>query len=35
MMLPDKFEALVITLSDRAHAGEYEDQSGPAVKDHA
>ncbi len=32
MILPDKFEALVITLSDRAHAGEYEDLSGPTVK---
>ncbi len=33
MTLPDKFDCLVITLSDRAHSGEYEDLSGPAVKD--
>ena len=32
MTLPDKFKALVITLSDRAHSGEYEDLSGPTVK---
>jgi molybdopterin adenylyltransferase len=32
MSLPEKFEALVITLSDRAHKGEYEDLSGPLVQ---
>ena len=32
MKLPEKFRALVITLSDRAEAGEYEDLSGPDVK---
>lgn len=32
MNLPDKYEILVITLSDRAHRGEYEDLSGPAIK---
>lgn len=32
MILPDKYKALVITLSDRAYAGEYEDMSGPTVK---
>ena len=32
MNLPPKFEVLVITLSDRAHRGEYEDLSGPLVK---
>ncbi len=32
MNLPDRFEILIITLSDRAHRGEYEDLSGPAVK---
>ncbi len=32
MILPDKYKALVITLSDRAYAGEYEDLSGPTVK---
>ncbi len=29
MNLPDKFNVLVITLSDRASRGEYEDLSGP------
>ncbi len=33
MNLPGKFEILVITLSDRAHRGEYEDLSGPLVKE--
>jgi molybdopterin adenylyltransferase len=33
MDLPDKFEVLVITLSDRAHRGEYEDLSGPRIKE--
>jgi molybdopterin adenylyltransferase len=32
MSLPLKFEVLVITLSDRAHRGEYEDLSGPLVQ---
>lgn len=32
MNLPDKLEVLIITLSDRAHRGEYEDLSGPAIK---
>lgn len=32
MNLPPKFEVLVITLSDRAHRGDYEDLSGPLVK---
>ena len=31
MNLPDKFEILVITLSDRAHNGEYKDMSGPRI----
>jgi molybdopterin adenylyltransferase len=31
MTLPEKFKVLVITLSDRAHKGEYKDLSGPAV----
>jgi molybdenum cofactor synthesis domain-containing protein len=31
MMLPEKFNVLVITLSDRAHRGDYRDLSGPAV----
>jgi molybdenum cofactor synthesis domain-containing protein len=33
MNLPEKFEILVITLSDRASLGEYEDLSGPKVKE--
>ena len=31
MNLPAKFEVLVVTLSDRAHRGEYADLSGPRV----
>jgi len=31
MTLPEKFKVLVITLSDRASKGEYEDLSGPVV----
>jgi molybdopterin adenylyltransferase len=31
MNLPEKFEVLIITLSDRAHRGEYEDISGPKI----
>jgi molybdopterin adenylyltransferase len=33
MELPEKFEVLIITLSDRAHRGEYEDLSGPRIKE--
>lgn len=33
MKLPAKFRALVITLSDRAAADEYEDLSGPKAKE--
>ena len=33
MNLPEKFEVLVITLSDRAYKGEYEDLSGPRAKE--
>ena len=33
MNLPEKFEVLVITLSDRAHRGEYEDLSGPRIRE--
>lgn len=29
--IPKAYSALVITLSDRAHAGEYEDRSGPRL----
>lgn len=32
MNLPDKFEVLIITLSDRASRGEYKDLSGPAIR---
>jgi molybdopterin adenylyltransferase len=32
MKLPGKLEILVITLSDRAYSGEYEDLSGPLVR---
>jgi molybdopterin adenylyltransferase len=32
MNLPEIFEVLVITLSDRASSGEYEDLSGPMVR---
>jgi len=31
MNLPQKYEVLVITLSDRASKGEYEDLSGPDI----
>jgi len=31
--LPEKLEALVITLSDRAYSGIYTDRSGPKVKE--
>lgn len=33
MNLPEKLEILVITLSDRAHKGEYEDLSGPRIRE--
>ena len=33
MKLPDKLDILIITLSDRAFKGEYEDLSGPRVKE--
>ncbi len=33
MSLPEKFNILIITLSDRASKGEYEDLSGPKVKE--
>lgn len=32
MMLPEKLEILIITLSDRAFNGEYEDKSGPVIR---
>lgn len=32
MNFPEEFRVLIITLSDRASRGEYEDRSGPAVK---
>lgn len=33
MNLSEKFEVLIITLSDRAHKGEYEDLSGPRIRE--
>jgi len=33
MNLPDRFDVLVITLSDRAFKGEYKDLSGPRIKE--
>jgi molybdenum cofactor synthesis domain-containing protein len=33
MDLPETYDALVITLSERATRGEYADLSGPAIKD--
>jgi molybdenum cofactor synthesis domain-containing protein len=33
MKLPEKFEVLIITLSDRAHRGEYKDLSGPKIRE--
>jgi molybdenum cofactor synthesis domain-containing protein len=33
MNLPEKFNAMVITLSDRGSSGEYEDLSGPAIRE--
>lgn len=32
MKLPEKYKVLIITLSDRAFRGEYEDLSGPHIK---
>jgi molybdenum cofactor synthesis domain-containing protein len=34
MTLPEKFMVHVITLSDRAYSGTYQDLSGPAVAEH-
>lgn len=34
MTLPEVFKVLIITLSDRASKGEYNDLSGPAVMGH-
>ncbi|OFY64867.1 MAG: hypothetical protein A2V64_04105 [Bacteroidetes bacterium RBG_13_43_22] len=33
MEFPEKFDVLIITLSDRAHKGEYQDLSGPRIKE--
>jgi len=33
MDLPEKYEVLIITLSDRASRGEYDDQSGPEIQE--
>ena len=33
MNLPEKYEVLIITLSDRAHRGEYKDLSGPKIRE--
>lgn len=33
MSIPEKFDILIITLSDRASRGEYHDLSGPRVKE--
>lgn len=33
MNIPEKFEVLIITLSDRAFRGEYEDLSGPRIRE--
>jgi len=33
MTFPDKFEVLIITLSDRAYRGDYKDLSGPKVRE--
>lgn len=32
MNLPEKLEILIITLSDRAYRGDYEDLSGPLIR---
>jgi len=33
MNLPARFDVLIITLSDRAYKGEYQDLSGPRIKE--
>lgn len=33
MNIPEKIEVLVITLSDRAYRGEYDDLSGPLIRE--
>ena len=33
MNFPEKFDVLIVTLSDRASRGEYEDLSGPRIKE--
>jgi molybdopterin adenylyltransferase len=33
MDLPEKINVLIITLSDRAHRGEYQNLSGPRIKE--
>lgn len=33
MELPGKFRIIIITLSDRAYRGEYEDRSGPRIRE--
>jgi molybdopterin adenylyltransferase len=33
MKLPERFDALIVTLSDRAYKGEYQDLSGPRIKE--
>jgi len=33
MNFPEKISVLIITLSDRAHRGEYSDLSGPRIKE--
>lgn len=33
MNLPEKFDVMIITLSERASKGEYQDLSGPRIKD--
>ncbi len=33
MKLPEVFEAMIITLSDRAYSGEYADMAGPRLKE--
>jgi molybdopterin adenylyltransferase len=33
MNLPERFNVLIITLSDRAFRGEYQDLSGPLIKE--
>lgn len=33
MNFPEKFDVLIVTLSDRASMGEYDDLSGPRIKE--